>query len=217
MLVSRGAVYSKDTSKFRSHDHCRCFATPVFNDSQLPAESERLAEEWAEVTKGLSGDDAQKAWRDHIKTKTAGAGGGGGKGPRRRSGTDGEGWSRDERKLVDYLRSLGHEVVRVPESGAHGVRTADALVDQVLTEFKTLDSNETRARRGEGPATVSTLIGSAKRSKKQASVAIVDLRGTNLSKDDAEEALRRLKGSPQIESERIRFVGRGFDVSGAVR
>lgn len=30
MLAGRGAVYAKDTSDFRSHDHCHCTAEPVF-------------------------------------------------------------------------------------------------------------------------------------------------------------------------------------------
>lgn len=137
--------------------------------------------------------------------------------PRRRSGADDEGWSRDERRLVDYLRSLGHEVVRIPESSAHGVKSADALVDMVPTEFKTIASNEVRSTRGHPPASVNSLVNAANRSEDQASSAIVDARNVPLTRAAAEEALRRLKGSPQISSDRIRYVGRDFDIVGDVK
>jgi len=138
MLVSRGAVYSKDTSKFRSHDHCRCFATPVFNTSQLPDESKRLAEEWAEVTQGTRGPkEAQQAWKDHIKTKTGGAGGGGGTIPRAVLA----GGSPDPRKVARDLlvkaRGAETRITADIEAAIHAGGTTRARADSV---FKTEES-----------------------------------------------------------------------------
>lgn len=36
MLISRGAVYSKQGSTFASHDHCHCSAVPAFGGYPLP-------------------------------------------------------------------------------------------------------------------------------------------------------------------------------------
>lgn len=38
MLAGRGAVYSKKTVKFASHDNCRCVAVPAFDGLSLPVE-----------------------------------------------------------------------------------------------------------------------------------------------------------------------------------
>ena len=35
MLISRGAVYTKETAKFASHDDCDCLAVPAFDKSQV--------------------------------------------------------------------------------------------------------------------------------------------------------------------------------------
>ncbi len=37
MLISRGAVYSKSTVDFASHDHCKCGAAPSWSPSQTTA------------------------------------------------------------------------------------------------------------------------------------------------------------------------------------
>lgn len=36
MLESRGGVYTEATVDFASHDHCRCHATPAWDDRELP-------------------------------------------------------------------------------------------------------------------------------------------------------------------------------------
>ena len=128
-----------------------------------------------------------------------------------------ESWSPDELKIVEYLRFRGHHVERLEPTADHGVPTADALVDNVETEFKSLQSNESRESRGEPPASVNSLINAAHRSERQADVVVIDVRNVPLSSADAEEALRRLKGSPQISSEQVRFIGNGFDIAGGVR
>lgn len=37
MLISRGAVYSKSTVDFASHDHCKCGAAPAWSPNQVKA------------------------------------------------------------------------------------------------------------------------------------------------------------------------------------
>lgn len=37
MLISRGAVYSKETVDFASHDHCECHVAPVWSPAQVSA------------------------------------------------------------------------------------------------------------------------------------------------------------------------------------
>lgn len=39
MLISRGAVYSKATADFASHDHCECEAVPVWNGRPVPVKA----------------------------------------------------------------------------------------------------------------------------------------------------------------------------------
>lgn len=63
MLLSRGAVYSKDTADFQAHDRCGCSAEPLYEHEPEPEEVLRLQDEWAEATAGASGAEALKAWR----------------------------------------------------------------------------------------------------------------------------------------------------------
>lgn len=62
MLISRGAVYDKDTADFGAHDHCNCAAAPAFHGRPRPVEpytpsarakdkrsnDRKLAREWIE-------------------------------------------------------------------------------------------------------------------------------------------------------------------------
>lgn len=36
MLAGRGSVYSAETARFSSHDHCACSALPVYGDTPIP-------------------------------------------------------------------------------------------------------------------------------------------------------------------------------------
>lgn len=73
MLISRGAVYSKNTADFPSHDSCKCSAVPLYRREPEPESVRRLAEQWGEVTAGATGPDKLRAWREHL-TETAAAG-----------------------------------------------------------------------------------------------------------------------------------------------
>ena len=72
MLASRGAVFKTEQSAgFKAHNHCACTAMPVFKkaDARTP-QSAALYDAWKRETKGLSGQDALRAWRrywDHLE------------------------------------------------------------------------------------------------------------------------------------------------------
>jgi hypothetical protein len=67
MLASRGAVYrSEKTAGFQAHSHCACVAAPVFSHIVASATHHNpLYDQWKQVTKGKSGKDALRAWRQH--------------------------------------------------------------------------------------------------------------------------------------------------------
>jgi hypothetical protein len=74
MLASRGPVYkSRESAGFEAHNHCMCVAMPVWtkeqaNNTGFPA----LAAQWKQVTKGLSGADARRAWRRYWDNREPG-------------------------------------------------------------------------------------------------------------------------------------------------
>lgn len=66
MLASRGPVYKSSASAgFEAHNHCMCYAIPVFSAGQGAPGWQQLQDDWQRVTKGLSGQDARKAWRNY--------------------------------------------------------------------------------------------------------------------------------------------------------
>jgi len=75
MLASRGAVYVSKASATvasrgtRYHDHCHCWAEPLYRREQEPAEVRLLQAQWSRVTAGHSGADARRVWRRHWETK----------------------------------------------------------------------------------------------------------------------------------------------------
>lgn len=73
MLASRGAVYKNQRSAdFRAHDHCNCTAIPVFDGQEASQQSQELAKQWQQVTRGKSGANARKAWQQHWERQTDG-------------------------------------------------------------------------------------------------------------------------------------------------
>ena len=66
MLISRGAVYSKRTVEFQAHDHCKCSAEPLYEREPEPESVRVLQEAWGEATRGTSGAESLKAWRDYL-------------------------------------------------------------------------------------------------------------------------------------------------------
>lgn len=73
MLISRGAVYSKDTADFQAHDRCRCSAEPLYEREPEPESVRRLQEQWGEATEGVDGPRKLLAWRDYLAAQQQGA------------------------------------------------------------------------------------------------------------------------------------------------
>jgi hypothetical protein len=91
-----------------------------------------------------------------------------------------------ERRIAEHLAGRGSAVVSISEGyGIYG-RTADARVNDVPVEFKTLDP-------GASDRTVKAALNSA---KGQARYAVIDARGSGLTEDQAHRGIRRFSGTP---------------------
>lgn len=112
-------------------------------------------------------------------------------------------FNQEERLIADLLVSEGRHVEAVPESKVDGVRTPDALVDDVPVEFKSLSP-------GAGPGSVKNALNKA---KGQASNAIIDTRGTALTEDGAREGLERFLRHNPGRMDRIRILGDGYEIN----
>lgn len=60
MLIGRGPVYSQETVKFRSHDHCNCRAEPFFQDSGWTEQAAELRDLWNKTGKQANGPEAAR-------------------------------------------------------------------------------------------------------------------------------------------------------------
>lgn len=67
-LATRGAVYKESTADFRSHDHCRCHAEPVFNAYEPSAAIRDAQRIYRESTAGVSGAEKLRAFRKAIES-----------------------------------------------------------------------------------------------------------------------------------------------------
>jgi hypothetical protein len=68
MLATRGMAYrSEKTADFRSHDHCRCHAEPVFTAYEPSAQIREWQALWHGSTRGHSGKAAIKAFRQEYE------------------------------------------------------------------------------------------------------------------------------------------------------
>lgn len=70
MLIGRGAVYSKESADFRSHDRCSCKPELLYRREPEPPEVRRLSEQWSQATAGHSGAAAINAWRQFVAGDT---------------------------------------------------------------------------------------------------------------------------------------------------
>ncbi|MFE6282441.1 hypothetical protein [Streptomyces sp. NPDC057877] len=66
MLIGRGAVYSKQSARFQSHDRCSCKPELLYRHEPEPPEIRRLQEQWYTATAGHSGKAAVDAWRQFV-------------------------------------------------------------------------------------------------------------------------------------------------------
>jgi hypothetical protein len=95
-------------------------------------------------------------------------------------------FSAAERRIAEHLAGSGPAVVSVSEGfGIYG-RTADARVNGISVEFKSLDP-------GAGDRTVKAALNSA---KGQARHAVIDARDSGLTEDQAHRGIRRFSGTP---------------------
>ena len=95
-------------------------------------------------------------------------------------------FSAAERRIAEHLAAPGPAVVSVSEGfGVYG-RTADARVNGISVEFKSLDP-------GASDRTVKAALNSA---KGQARYAVVDARDSGLTEDQAHRGIRRFSGTP---------------------
>jgi hypothetical protein len=108
-------------------------------------------------------------------------------------------FSPQERRMAQLLRSEGRQVKSV---GEKAVRTPDALVDGVPTEFKSL-------RPGATNITVKAALGSA---KGQARRVVIDARGSGLTRSEADRGIRRFLGAHPQGLDHVRIVGDGWDI-----
>ncbi|WP_067068768.1 CdiA C-terminal domain-containing protein [Carbonactinospora thermoautotrophica] len=104
-----------------------------------------------------------------------------------------------ERKLAELLKSEGKHVKAVPRQ--ENVRTPDALVDGVPTEFKTLTKPN--------PKTLKYALDSA---KGQSGNALIDARGIGMTQENVQKGLELfLKYNPN-RMQSIRIVGDDFEI-----
>jgi hypothetical protein len=95
-------------------------------------------------------------------------------------------FSAAERRIAEHLAGPGPAVVSVSEGfGLYG-RTADARMNGISVEFKSLDP-------GAGDQTVKATLNSA---KGQARHAVIDARDSGLTEDQAHRGIRRFSGTP---------------------
>ena len=113
----------------------------------------------------------------------------------------------EERRIAELLESEGKSVVAKKATSKH--RSADAEVNGVLTEFKTLDP--LRANN----ASIKNAINDSIRRKGQARHIIIDARGTRLSEAEARRGLARARNITRGKLDTARVIGDGFDLYGA--
>lgn len=95
-------------------------------------------------------------------------------------------------------------MVAVHDGYGRNGRKPDAAVDYVWTEFKSLDP-------GASSTTVKASLTSA---KGQAGHAIIDGRGSDLDREEADRGIRRFLGTPYAHRlDAIRIIGDDYDLN----
>lgn len=117
-------------------------------------------------------------------------------------------FSGPERKVADRLADEGHDVKALKPSAELGVRTADALVNGIPTEFKTIETvtpNSTKIMR---------VLDDAARRGGQAREIVIDAVKTPLTREKALHGVERFKGLGKSSYDRITIWGDGWSVVG---
>lgn len=70
LLATRGAAYrSEQAAEFKTHDHCRCHAEPVFSAYEPSAQVREWQGLYRSATRGVHGmKAAQRAWRQAFES-----------------------------------------------------------------------------------------------------------------------------------------------------
>jgi len=106
-----------------------------------------------------------------------------------------------EESIANYLRDLGRTVSKNPLEGMPGAgRQADAYVDGVLHEFKTLDPGAASGR-------IKNVVSESLKGGGQARNLIIDARGSGLSLPEAQRGIRRALGAAPGKLDRITIIG----------
>jgi hypothetical protein len=109
-----------------------------------------------------------------------------------------------ERAIAEHLEGLGRKVSKNPLEGAAGAgRQGDAFVDDVLTEFKTLDP-------GASAGTIKNTVNNSIRNGGQAREIVVDARGTGLAEDAAKEGAAKALGISRGKLDGLMVIGDGY-------
>jgi RHS repeat-associated protein len=95
------------------------------------------------------------------------------------------GFSSDELVIANELISQGNTVVKIEESTVPGVKTADALVSGVKTEFKTVTAS--------GETSVKNAIETA--SKQNTQNILINARNSNLTAGQVQQQIARAQGN----------------------
>ena len=135
----------------------------------------------------------------NMSSDSGGGGGGSGGGSIDQSERT---FSPQEQKIADTLNSEGKNVKALEEKNLPKVRTPDAEVDGVPTEFKSL-------RSGAGANTVNNRLADA---DGQAASAVIDARGSGLSESAARQGLARYLGAHPGRMTYIRIIGDGYNI-----
>ncbi|MCQ9385124.1 VG15 protein [Brevibacterium moorei] len=70
MLASRGFdFFNEQSAAFKAHPNCHCFPIVRWQTNELPERNAYYSDMWTDVTRGKSGRDARKAWRNWINAE----------------------------------------------------------------------------------------------------------------------------------------------------
>lgn len=211
MLAGRGEVYSADSVRFASHDHCRCTAEPAtggtpVNVNQYTASKEKITETERQRLKdylaGMDDDGVTPKGSDAAPPEPST---GAGKPPRKtaaRATDDDHTHARHpvgvpeglrvhdhEMDTARLLADEGHEVTFLPIDNTPGTKNPDVLVDGHVWEMKSpLGSSERN-----------TIADQFKRAGRQADRLVLDLRRCGLDDEvSLRQAERRFMGQSRI-------------------
>ncbi len=115
-------------------------------------------------------------------------------------------FSLKERSVAEVLKNEGKSVKAKAE--IQGKRTADAEVDGVESEFKSLAP-------GAKNSTVRNSINDSIRRGGQARNMVIDARGSGLTEVEAQRGLARARNITRGKMDSVRIMGDGFDITAA--